>query len=359
MSKHLRLFAFSALAVSLSACTKFEVRKDVEGSIRANQEAQSLVEWELSASHPHQLVSKWLQTGVQPDDVCAALLEQTGGDLTVFEDHLHEGALSHLVNPCKTQLNEKLEGYWSSVQPATSINDLNFKFSEIVTTRDTKNGYYAIAGDLPKGQVLLTFDDGPHPEYTDKILAAMARVNAKAVFFTKGQAVRAYPEVLRRIGRAGHGVGSHSVSHSCLPFSKTCEANNGRRLSYAEATGEIIGGHKMAHAVLGWIDPFFRFPYGESSPELKKFLRENEMAEFYWNVDSNDWRQKSPSQVVSDTMAQVNARGRGILLFHDVHRRTAEAVPELLKQLYYGGYTPVVMLSSDPNARMNNKLVQK
>lgn len=357
--RSLHLLGILGLAFLTGACTRFEVRRDVQDSIKANESARSLAEWEFSPAHPHQLVVKWLTNRVSPTDVCAALVEQSDQDLSIFEDHLHEGAMAHLTSPCRDEIKGRLEDFWEKSR-LSRPEDLNFRFNgDIVHTRDLSNGYYAVTGDLPQKQVLLTFDDGPHPEMTDRILRTLQRVNAKAVFFTKGQAVRAYPEVLRRIAQAGHSIGTHSVSHRCLPFSRTCEINNGRRLSHAEATAEIAGGHQAVYDVLGWVDPFFRFPYGESSPELKKYLRDNQVGEFYWSADSNDWRNISPETIVADTMRQVNARGRGILLFHDIHRRTAEAIPELLKELYFAGYTPVLMRGSEPNVRVNSRLVNR
>lgn len=372
----------------LAGCTNNpakEVSSDIDASMNANKEATAAADWETSEFHPAELFSKWRNDKVMSAEVCKQLLGRDVETLTLFEEELKAAENKDLVKDCKNELQSRLEKYWKQERehlevqlsqtkiPTKEIvegkeqvsvrasDGASFRFPDNVQKRDFSDGYYTVTGDVGKKEVVLTFDDGPHGVYTDMILKALADVNAKAIFFATAKSVKGNPETLKRVARAGHGVGSHSINHYCLASNQRCQNNNRAvgRLSFAQATGEIIGGHQAVQNVLGWVDPFFRFPYGESDANLKKYLRENSTGEFYWTIDSNDWRTKTPAQVVSDTMGDIEKRGRGIVLFHDVQRRTAEALPTFLKQLYYKGYSVVLLKPTDDQARYNSKIVKK
>jgi peptidoglycan/xylan/chitin deacetylase (PgdA/CDA1 family) len=293
-----------------------------------------------------------------PEDSSAESPEQTGKDL--FPEAPVAPKQNAVPPEQKIRVKPPVE---NRPAPSAKVQDIRagFTFPEVIAVRDFSNGYFVVNGELKTKEVLLTFDDGPHGEYSDRILAALAKVRASAIFFSMGQSVRANPDTLRRIAKAGHGIGSHSMNHRCLAFKQKCAINNKmeRPLTFAEAVAEITGGHQAIQNVLGWVDPFFRFPYGESTTELKKYLQNKSVGEFNWSVDSNDWKNQSSAQMIEATMSALNQRGRGVLLFHDVHRRTAEALPELLRQLYFGGYSVVTMKASDSKARFASKLTQK
>ena len=180
------------------------------------------------------------------------------------------------------------------------------------------------------------------------------------MFFALGKSVRANPDALKQVAADGHTVGSHTVTHRCIGSRSICaRSNGGRNLTFEEASAEIKGGHQAVYDTLGFVDPFFRFPFGESSPELKNFLKENATGEFYWAIDSNDWRAQSNDDLLKNTLAQIDQRGRGVVLFHDIQRKTAETLPAFLRELYTRGYSVVLLKSSDANARFNSKLVRK
>ena len=377
MKSKLMMFAFAGFVAGCTNNPSKEVSLDIEASLKLNKESPTLIDWESSDFHPDELFAKWRKDQALSAEVCGQLLKESGANLTLFEEQIKEEQNQALVKDCKPQLQEKLESYWKEERKKLEVKDssqmdtdyglmpavavrggLNFRFPDNVQKRDLSNGYYALSGDVARKEVILTFDDGPHGVYTDQILRTLEEVNAKAIFFALGKSVKSNPEVLKRVARANHAIGSHSVTHRCLGSSQRCQNNNkGHRLSFREATAEIADGARAIYNVLGWVDPFFRFPFGESDPNLKEYLRKNSVGEFYWTIDSNDWRQKSPSQVVSDTMAQIEARGRGIVLFHDIQRKTAEALPTFLKQLYYKGYSVVLLKPLDDQARKNSKML--
>ncbi|WP_413288652.1 polysaccharide deacetylase family protein [Bdellovibrio sp. HCB337] len=354
------LITLSLLSTLTMACTRpsaRQVRNDVAKSVQANTDAKTLSDWENSDDNNEVVFKRWKEAEADPEEVCKGLLDKDAKDLVLFEEEIKSKDYETLIAPCKKELLQKMEDYWSKEKKKMQEIQSSFTFPDNVQTRDVSRGYKTISGDIANKEIILTFDDGPHPVHTDKILKALADVNAKAIFFTMGKNSKAYPSILRRVADGGHAIGTHSVDHKCLPAKKRCASNNGRMLTYSEAVAEIRGGHQAVKDILGWVDPFFRFPYGESSPELSEYLKEHSVGEFYWSVDSEDWKNRTPAEMLKRTMDQIEAKGRGHVLFHDIQRRTAEALPLLLKQLYYKGYSIVLIQSANPKDRYNSKLV--
>lgn len=187
---------------------------------------------------------------------------------------------------------------------------------------------------LRNKEVLLTFDDGPWPT-TPKVLAALAEQCVKATFFIIGKHATYYPEILKQVADGGHTIGSHTWSHSDL----------GRKNITAEqAKEEIEKGISAVNMSLGTQSaPFFRFVALRHPPELVTYLGERNIAIFSTDLDSFDFKARRPEQVVNAVMNKLKKTGKGIVLMHDFQTQTAEALPELLKQLKDGGYKVVHM----------------
>lgn len=356
------------------ACTRpsaEQVRSDISASLAANESAKSLTEWEGSQHNSHEIFKRWQSEGADPIDVCIELLAKSGKELALFEEEIKEH--KELTEPCHPELLKKIDTYWKAEkvkismslqieqapEPVLATPTSQFKFPDSEITRDVSNGYKTIDAGVAKKEIILTFDDGPHPQYTDRILKALSSANVKATFLVMGNSVRANPKVLKNVADQGHIIGSHSADHKCLAAKSICAKNNGRALSVSEAIANINRGHQAIYDVLGFADPFFRFPYGESSPELSAYLKEKGVAELYWSIDSEDWRNRTPAEMIEFTMRQVEKRQKGMVLFHDIQRKTAEALPTILKQLYYKGYSIVVLKSANPKDRYNSKMVVK
>lgn len=375
MKNILLVGASLVFAGSLSACGS-KVGQSVQQAVSDNQTAQSLLDWEQSSANPEVLFAQWRHDFMMDSserekiksDICSELVSLDGQSLTIFENEIRDENNRALVSSCKEELLGNLEQYHESQRSSLSAavdalkhtrSNNYFKFPVNIQKRDTSNGYFAVTGDVARKEVILTFDDGPSGLYTDSILRSLREVNAKAIFFHMGKNVRANPEIVKRVAADGHAIGTHSTTHSCLAPNKRCQSNNGRILTFDQAVAEIKGGHQAVQDVLGWVDPFFRFPYGEGSPELKNFLKANSVGEFYWSIDSEDWRAQSNEQMLRKTLAAIEARGRGQVLFHDIQRKTAEIMPQFLRELYNRGYSIVLIQSADPSARYNSKLVKK
>jgi peptidoglycan/xylan/chitin deacetylase (PgdA/CDA1 family) len=182
--------------------------------------------------------------------------------------------------------------------------------------------------DLKPTEVVLTFDDGPHPKNTLRVLAALKKECVKATFFTVGTMVQHYPEVLQAVADDGHTIGTHSWSH----------ANIGR-LSMARATNQIERGFRTINAAVDQqIAPFFRFPGLNDSKIMKAYASERGYAIFSTDVSSDDWRGIGANTIIRRTMARLKQKKSGIILFHDTKFATAAAVPALLRALKKSGY---------------------
>jgi peptidoglycan/xylan/chitin deacetylase (PgdA/CDA1 family) len=367
------IFAAVAAVCTLSACGN-KVSEEIRGTIKVNQTAASIYEWETSPSHPEVVFEKWrgeLASGDRnslQSQICSELKALDGLSLTIFEQEIKEEINQPLLMSCKKDLLAQLERHYTAERATMKIqvNALkvtasgnDFQFPTNVQKRDVSNGYYARAGDVARKEVILSFDDGPS-EYTPSILQSLKEVNAKAHFFSMGKNIRRNPEVYKQVGADGHAMGTHSITHRCLTPSVVCQKLlNGKTLTYDEALEEIRGGHQAAFDALGWVEPFFRFPYGEWTPELRNFLNTNSIAEFAWNMDSEDWKAQTNEEILSKSLAQLEEKGRGIILFHDIQRRTAEIMPQFLRELYNRGFSVVLLQPTDATARYNSKLVKK
>jgi len=186
--------------------------------------------------------------------------------------------------------------------------------------------------------VVLTFDDGPWVT-TPAVLKALAEECVKATFFPIGKHATYYPEILKQVAAAGHTVGSHTWSHANLARAKTPE----------EAIEEIEKGFSAVQWALDdqKAAPFFRFPALRHPPELVTYLGTRNVGVFSTDLDSFDFKMRKPEQVINSIMAKLKKNGKGIVLMHDFQNATAQAVPELLKQLKAGGYKVVHMRARD------------
>lgn len=180
-------------------------------------------------------------------------------------------------------------------------------------------------------EVVLTFDDGPLPPYTNKVLDILAAECVQATYFIVGAMARSNPELVRRISERGHTIGTHSMNHP-LRF---------RRLSLEQAKQQVDGGVAATTAALGdagKLAPFFRYPgFGKSDPVDDYVMSQGLMI---WGADmpADDWRKISASEVAKRAVRRLEAKGKGVLLLHDIHARTVEALPIILSELKERGF---------------------
>ena len=192
-------------------------------------------------------------------------------------------------------------------------------------------------------EVVLTFDDGPWPDNTPMVLKALQDNCAKATFFEIGEHSTWRPDLTKDLVDAGMTVGSHTWSHKDLaknPYAKDIE----------QAKQEIEMGVSAVHmsAAGGPVAPFFRFPDLQMPPDLIAYLGTRNIATFSTDIDTFDFKIHKPDDVVKSVMTKLAKAGKGILLMHDFQHATAEAMPEILRQLKAGGYKIVHMVPKEP-----------
>jgi peptidoglycan/xylan/chitin deacetylase (PgdA/CDA1 family) len=188
-------------------------------------------------------------------------------------------------------------------------------------------------------EVVLTFDDGPWPWNTEHVLKALADQCTRALFFPIGMHAGWHPEILKEVAAAGMTIGSHTWSHKDLT-----------KLSTEDAKAEIEKGIAAVSIALGNkpVAPFFRFPALRNPPEIVKYLAERNVGIFSTDMDSFDFKMRRPEQVIKSVMTKLAKHHKGIVLMHDFQRATAEALPEILKQLKAGGYKIVWVTGKTP-----------
>jgi peptidoglycan/xylan/chitin deacetylase (PgdA/CDA1 family) len=193
---------------------------------------------------------------------------------------------------------------------------------------------------LREKEVVLTFDDGPWPQNTPSVLKTLADECTTGVFFPIGKHSTYYPEILKQVAAAGHTIGSHTWSHATL---------TNKKLTEDQRKEEIEKGFSAVKWALGAPPaPFFRFPALQHPPEMVTYLGTRNIAMFSCDLDSFDFKARNPQQVIDVTMKKLDKLGKGIILMHDFHKHTAEALPALLRKLKAGGYKVVQMKAKTP-----------
>src|SRR6187455_306330 len=190
---------------------------------------------------------------------------------------------------------------------------------------------YAETLPLRDREVVLTFDDGPIPPYTGKVLDILAAECVKATYFIVGTMAKQYPALVRRAYDEGHTIGTHSMTHP-IRF---------RALSVERANAQIDDGIAATAAALGDPDrlaPFFRFPgFGHTRPAHEHAASRGLMV---WGADvpADDWHRLGPHEVARRAVQRLEYKGKGILLLHDIHQRTVDALPLILSELKVRGF---------------------
>jgi peptidoglycan/xylan/chitin deacetylase (PgdA/CDA1 family) len=196
---------------------------------------------------------------------------------------------------------------------------------------------------LPLGdhEVVLTFDDGPWPPTTRRVLAALARECVQATFFLIGKAASEHPDLVRRIAAEGHSIGHHTWSHPSLA-----------RIPPEQAVEQInrgIAADEMAlHGVATTTPstPFFRFPGFESTPATLDLLQSRGIVVFGADLWASDWDPMTPKQELKLITDRLEAARKGIILLHDSKARTAAILPAFLRYLRDHHYRVVHLVSA-------------
>jgi peptidoglycan-N-acetylglucosamine deacetylase len=195
-------------------------------------------------------------------------------------------------------------------------------------------------GRLPKKTIVISFDDGPHRNITPALLKILAEEDVWAQFFMIGENVVINTNLVKTVASLGHEVGCHSYTHPDL-----------RRLPVPDAIREIEDGFLALESVLGHTATFFRFPYGAWTRKLRAHLAMTQTPEFFWNIDTWDWKHRNPQDLLPFALSQVEEQGFGVILFHDIQPQTLAVLPAFLRGLKVRNYHPAIFRPKSPRVR--------
>lgn len=174
--------------------------------------------------------------------------------------------------------------------------------------------------------VALTFDDGPHPQNTPRLLDMLRERGVPATFYVVGRSVDTHPEIVRRMVREGHEVANHTWNHSYLT-----------RLGAAGVKSQIEQTERAIRAATGVGSTNMRPPYGATNAALNRRMNEEfGMDVVLWSVDPQDWRHRNAGRVASFIIE--NTKPGDIILAHDIHVTTVDAMPRVLDALLAKGF---------------------
>lgn len=191
-------------------------------------------------------------------------------------------------------------------------------------TAATTNRVSAAAADYMEDskKIAITFDDGPHPYYTEQLLDGLKERGVKATFFVTGMHVEQYPEVIRRMSSEGHLIGNHTYSHIQLSSSNSDAFRQ-----------ELIQTNEVIEEVTGQEVQYVRPPYGTWD---KKFEKELNMFPVLWTIDPLDWCSDNVACIVQKVTSK--AQENSIILMHDEYKSTVTAALQIIDELKKQGY---------------------
>ena len=184
---------------------------------------------------------------------------------------------------------------------------------------------------LADKEVVLTFDDGPLPPYSTRVLDILKAECVKATYFMVGRMARNFPELVRRTADEGHSIGTHSENHP-LTFDRMSPERIEQEVSFGIAsTAAALGDSKP-------LAPFFRIPGLLRAPPVENYLAAEGL--MVWSADfpADDWKRISAQEVVHRALTRIEAKRKGVLLLHDIQPATVLALPTLLRELKARGY---------------------
>ena len=198
---------------------------------------------------------------------------------------------------------------------------------------------------LAPKEVVLTFDDGPEPRTTARVLDALRRECVRASFFLLGRSALAHKELARRELAEGHTVAHHTYAHPLLDRMPVEAAVTEIERGFAAVDTALYGEAGRAPAT-----PFFRFPGFASSPALLDRLERRGIVVFGADVWASDWNPMTPEQQLKLVLGRIEAARGGIVLFHDTKKQTAAMLPAFLRSLKTGGYRIVHVVARGQQA---------
>ncbi|HLR69908.1 MAG TPA: polysaccharide deacetylase family protein [Pseudogracilibacillus sp.] len=176
-----------------------------------------------------------------------------------------------------------------------------------------------------KKLVALTFDDGPDDEVTPKILETLDSYNIPGTFFMLARSVEKHPELAKEVAKQGHEIANHTETHINLNTVKRSRIDQ-----------EIVQSKKIIEKTTGVSPTLFRPPYGEYNNTVLELANKSQQKIIMWSVDTLDWQHKNKKKTIDIVMRDT--KPQSIILMHDIHKTTADALPDLIEKLQKEGF---------------------
>lgn len=187
-------------------------------------------------------------------------------------------------------------------------------------------------------KVVLTFDDGPSAAHTQNILNTLEKYKITAVFFVLGDNAKRHPNLIKAMVQKGHTIGHHSQTHANM-FKISIDQRRQELDTPLSVLKGIIPEHKIH---------FFRPPYGNWDKALKKEVHARGLQLVMWSIDPKDWDKNIKTSITASVLKQLHPGG--IILLHDIHKRTAEQLEQVIQMILKAGYT-FTNLPTPPNPK--------
>ncbi len=217
-----------------------------------------------------------------------------------------------------TAVEDKLDKFWQK-----ALTEVYKSHEEIFAQRlrEYRRGTYLpalVSGDTKSKDIALTFDDGPHPQFTPQLLAVLKKENVTATFFVIGKMVELYPNLIKAEDAAGHVVGNHTFSHVTLTH-----------IPAEDVEVEYRSCSDLVQSIIGKRPKFCRPPGGDYDDEVLQAATNVGLTTTLWTDDPGDYT--SPGIMTIETRTLKNLRGGAIILLHDGIQETIDILPKLIQ----------------------------
>jgi peptidoglycan/xylan/chitin deacetylase (PgdA/CDA1 family) len=235
-----------------------------------------------------------------------------------------------IANMSEAEAKAKLEQYWQHAK-----EEVYKSVPELLAQHQTElaRGWRYrkfMHGDRTKKWIALTFDDGPHPEYTPRILDILREHHVRATFFVVGKMAEQYPDLLREQAAAGHSIGNHTYHHVNLT-----------RIPPTDVAAEIKACGEVIQSITGKVPHLFRPPGGDYDRNIAEVAEALGYWIVLWTDDPGDYAKPAESTLRQRLFSRLG--NGGIILLHDGIAETIDLLPDLIKYLRSQGYELVTV----------------
>lgn len=325
-----------------------QIQSDVMGAIEKNHSAKTYGDYSTSGYTAKDVFSNIRE--LRDSNAWAALCQTMDAlppeNLALFEEEITRPANESQLD-CAPALRGKLTHYWEenavhfrqhltlsthkhqTPKPASLAKTAEHKVSIAESPFVTRAG-------IKSHEIALTFNDGPDPNRTPRILDVLKASGVRATFFHVGEKIRAKPEIDHRLVDEKHTLGTHTFGHVDL---------SGADLKKSEK--QIVEGREEAEAASGVDAPFFRAPYGLLNDNVKDMLKKRKMPVFESSIDSLDWKIRDESSLFDHILQAIEDQKGGILNLHETQESSVAILHALIDELKGRGYTFVIFVPAN------------